>query len=293
MVFGFLKSEKITASISVDRPGMPYYAGETIHAVVNLNAETAVKVREVFAGLVLWERYQYQERDDEGDTSTSWAAAEDFVVKETLLGEGTIPAGFRESYKLDLRIPLDTVPPYTGKIVQNRWLVRVNVDRPMKKDISEEVDIPLIVPPMAEQTQGGEYGSPSHPDDADIKFAVARLDWIEGEQVAGKLIVRPRKNFGSTGVRLELVRREHVPRAMGNTHSVTEGKVQLAGGTDFRAGIPAEFQFALSIPRQGCPSRRTGRSSVTWTLRAAITRRLAKDFTAEQEVWVYNGRPPA
>ena len=290
MVFGFLKSEKMSVSIVIDRPGMAYHAGEVIHAVVNVNAETSVKVREVTAGLMLWERYQYKERDDEGDTKTSWTTAEQYFVKEVLVGEGTIPAGFRNTYNLDFKIPLDAVAPYNGKIVQNSWLVKVNADRPMKQDISQEVEIPLIVPPLTQQSQAGEYGSASHPDDADIKFALAGLDWVEGEQLAGKLVVRPRKNFGASSVRLELIRQEYVPRELGNTHSVTEAKAQVAGGQDFQAGFPVEFPFAIAIPRQGCPSRRTGRSIVTWMLRAAITRRLAKDFTVDQEVWVYNGK---
>ena len=290
MVFGFLKSEKMALSVALDRPGLAYHAGDVIHAVVNLSAETSVKVREVTAGLMMWERYQYQERDDEGDTTTSWATTEQYFVKEVLVGEGTIPAGFRNTYNLDFKIPLDAVAPYNGKIVQNSWLVKVNADRPMKQDISEEVQIPLVVPPLGEQAQPGEYGNASHPDEADMKFALARLDWIEGEELSGRLVVKPRKNFGATGVRLELMRVEHVPRDLGNTHSVTEAKVQLAGGKDFRAGFPVEFPFAVAIPQQGCPSRRTGRSTVTWVLRAFITRRLAKDFTVDQEVWIYNGR---
>lgn len=292
MVFGFLKSEKIAVSVSIDRPGMAYYAGQSIHAVVNVKAETAVKVREVTAGLALWERYQYKERGDEGGTETTWTTAEQYFVKQSLVGEGSIPAGFNQTYDLEFPIPVDAAAPYNGKIVQDHWLVKVNVDRPMKGDVSQEVEIPLIVPPVGEP-QPGEYGSSDHPDDVELKFALARLDWIEGDQLTGKLVVRPRKNFGASGVKLELVRVEHVPRNLGNSHSVEEAKVQLAGGHDFQAGVPVEYPFALAIPRQGCPSRRTGHSSVTWALRAAITRRLAKDFTAAQEVWVHNGRPLA
>jgi len=292
MVFGFLKSEKVAVSISVDRPGQAYYAGDLIHAVVNVNAQTAVKVREVTAGLLLWEKYQYKERGDEGGTETTWTTAEEYAVKQSLVGEGSIPAGFNQTYNLDFPIPRDAVAPYTGKIVQDHWLVKVNVDRPMKGDVAQEIEIPLIVPPMGDP-QPGEYGNSDHPDDVELKFALDRLDWIEGDQLTGKLIIRPRKNFGSSGVKVELVRFEHVPRNLGNAHRVEEGKVQLAGGRDFQAGVPVEFPFAVAIPRQGCPSRRTGRSSVTWSLHAAISRRLAKDFTAFQEVWVHNGRARA
>ncbi len=293
MVLGFLKSEKATVSVTVDRAGLPYHAGETIHATVLLETETDVKVRSVSVALVSWEKYQYRERDNEGDMSSVWTTAEDALLSETLVGEGTIPAGTRRSFPVDFRIPLDIAPPYTGKITQNRWLIKAVMDRPMKKDISAEVEIPIIVPPPAEPSGKGEYGLSSHPDDVDIKFALPRLDWVEGERVEGTLRVYPRKKFGSSGVRLELVRAEYVPRGDGNAHSVAEAKVQLSGGQDFAAGATVEFPFSVAIPKQGCPSRRTGRSVVTWALKATITRRLAKDFTGEQEIWVYNGRAPA
>lgn len=293
MVLGFLKSEKASIRVSVDKVGLPYCAGDTVHAAVSLTAETSVKVRAVSVALVLWEKYQYRERDDEGDTASIWTTAEDALLSETLVEEETIPAGFQRLYKVDFRLPLDIVPSYNGKIIQNRWVIKAVMDRPMKKDISAEVEIPVIVPPPAEPTQEGEFGSCSHPDEVEIKFALPRLDWVEGERLEGTLRVRPRKRFGASGVRLELARTEYVPRGNGNAHSQVEAKAQMAGGQDFAAGAAVEFPFSLAIPRQGCPSRRTGRSIVTWKLKATITRRLAKDFACEQEIWVYNGRGPA
>lgn len=292
MVLGFLKGEKANISVSVDKAGLPYYAGETIRATVLLETETDIKVRSVSVALVSWEKYQYRERDNEGDMSSAWATAEDALLSETLVGDGTISARTRRSFQVDFRIPLDIPAPYTGKITQNRWLVKAMIDRPLKKDFSAEVEIPVIVPPPAEPSGPGEYGMSSHPDDVETKFALPRLDWVEGERLGGTLRVYPRKKFGASGVRLELVRTEYVPRGDGNAHSVSEAKVQLSGSQDFVAGSVVDFPFSVAIPKQGCPSRRTGRSVVTWTLKATITRRLAKDFAAEQEIWVYNGRAP-
>ena len=147
MVLGFLKGEKVDIGIQIDRPGKPYYPGDVIHATISLRSTSKVKVREVFAGLVLWERYQYGTTDSEGDRTTSWATSEDFVIRETLAGEGEIPAGFSETYHLDLLVPMNAAPPFSGKIVQSRWLVKVVADRRLKKDVREEVEIPIIVPP--------------------------------------------------------------------------------------------------------------------------------------------------
>ncbi len=291
MVLGFLKGVKVDIDIETDRPGKPYYPGDVIHATISIRSASKVKVREVFAGLVLWERYQYGTTDDEGDRTTSWATAEDFAVKETLMGEGEIPAGFSETYHLDFPVPMNATPPYNGKIVQNRWLFKVVLDRRLKRDIRKEVDIPIIVPPPSDATEG-EYGEVNHLDKADIQVVLPKLSWVEGADLTGKLRIHPRANFSVGGVRLELVRQEYVPRDEGNLHTVKEGTVQLAGKTKFDEGMAVEFPFTVPIPRRGCPTRRTGRSIVTWTLRAALTRRLAKDYKASQDIQVYNDLAP-
>lgn len=291
MVFGLLKGAQVTLGIEVDRPKKPYYPGDVIHATVSIQSASKVKVREVFAGLALWEKYQYGTTDDEGDKTKSWATAEDFAVRETLMGEGEIPAGFSETYHLDFPVPTNATPPYSGKIVQNRWLLRVTLDRPMKRDISEEVEIPLIVPPPPDAE--GERTDVTHLDEADIAFVLPKLAWVEGAELAGRLRISPRQDFSVSGVHLELVRQEYVPRDEGNVHAVKEAEVELAGKTKFAASQSVELPFAVTIPRQGCPSRRTGRSIVTWSLQVRLSRRLAKDRKASQDIRVHNGMAPA
>jgi hypothetical protein len=40
----------------------------------------------------------------------------------------------------------------------------------------------------------------------------------------------------------------------------------------------------------GCPTRRTEATTVTYTLKVSLTRRLRKSFTTGTEIWIYNGR---
>jgi len=289
MAFGFLKSSKLDVSIDLDRPLGPYYPGDIVKATITIHSDSKVKIRQAYTGLALWEKYKYETEDSEGDRSTATSTTEDFSVKAALLGEVEIPAGFHEVYDIELPIPPDAVPPYDGKITQNKWLAKVTLDRRMKKDFNAEAEILLTVPRPGQAVQAGQYGTASHPGKADMRIELPRLEWEEGERIEGKLLVSPQGKLKFREMRIELVRREHVPRDEGKSHTVTEDKVQLAGKTELRPGQLVEVPFALTIPQQGCPTRRTAHSTVTWTIKGVLPRRLAKDFTVTQEVYVYNG----
>jgi hypothetical protein len=290
MVFGFRKGGKIDISLRVDRPEGPFYPGDVVHADVELEVEKGMPVREVRAGLVFWERYQWVDRDSDGDLDRHWATDEVWVCKEILIPEGAIPDGFRQTYRFDWTIPPDAPPPYAGKISQTRWLAKVTVDRKLKRDVNEEVELGLIVPPPDPTTPPGEFGELSHPDDVHMQLRLPKLAFVEGETIHGRLLlVEPQKDFSAGEARVELVRGETVPREHGNRHVAVEGKVELARKPKFQAGMPVGYDFALPVPEQGCPTYRTDHSRVDWSIRAALSRRLRKDFTVEQEIAVYNG----
>lgn len=293
MAFGFLKGAKPDLSIDLDRPTGPFYPGDTVNATITIHSEGKVKVRQAYAGLALWEKYKYKAEDAEGDSMTSTATSEVFVIKVALMGETEIPAGFNETYRLELPIPPDAVPPYNGEITQNRWLAKVILDRRMKRDFNAEAEIPLVVPPPGQSVQPGLYGTSSHPGEADMQIALPKLEWVEGERIEGRLLVSAQGKLKAREMRVELVRREHVPREEGSTKDITVDKAQLGGKTELSPGQLAEVPFRLTIPQQGCPTRQTAHSTVTWTLRGVLSRRLAKDLTVSQAILVYNGEGPA
>jgi hypothetical protein len=277
----------------VDRPTGPYYPGDVVHATITVAGEKDMKVREVRAGLVLCERYEYRERERDADgdyeTNSHWATDEVWVAKEVLVTEGTIPSTFRKTYDFDWPIAADAIPPYSGKISQIRWLAKITVDRKLRGDINQEVELPVIVPPPGLRAQPGEYGEASDPGVAHMRFWLPRLEFVEGDTIEGRLLIEPRQNFGVSGVRLELLREEYVPRDEGNRHTEIEQKLQLAPATDFRAGLPTEYNFALRIPARGCPTYQTLHSRVNWALKTSLDRRLQKDFTVQQEISIHNG----
>ncbi|HEY76979.1 MAG TPA: hypothetical protein G4O00_12555 [Thermoflexia bacterium] len=289
---GLFGGAPVEVSIALDRPEGPYYPGDAVQATITIRARKKVKVSEVRAGLILWEKYIYYDTDAEGDSSKITTTAQIPAVVESLLDKGAIPAGFERTWTFQWQIPPDAPPPYVGVITKNRWIVKVTLDRRLRKDINAEVEVPLIVPPPGEDAEPGEYGDSSHPDTVDLSIWLPRLEWVEGETVEGKLLVRPEKDFTASEVRVELVREEYVPRGEGNRHRVVEGKAQLAGRTSFRALESYEYPFAFPIPVQSHPTRETPNSVVTWTLKGVLSRRLRKDFRVDVEIFVYNGRAP-
>jgi hypothetical protein len=275
-------------TIDLDRPAGPYYPGDVIHAALVLESRKDVQVRQFSAGLLAWELCISE--DSDGDSSRTTTLNE-FVTEETLVADMTLAAGFRGSYRLDLPVPRDAFPPYQSSTIHSGWLVKAVLDRGLKKDVTAEVPVPLVVPPPGERAQPGEVGEASHPDQAGMRLWLPRLDWVEGETVEGRLLVNARKGFDAGQVRVQLVRREKVHTSrhkLSNTDWID--RVELAGKTRFEVGQAAEFDFGFDIPVMGCPTRHTEATTVTYTLQGVLGRRLRKDLTVDAELRLYNGQ---
>jgi len=285
MIFG---GKKVHIGIEVDPAQGPYYAGDLLHVLITLQSEKELKVREARASLMLHETYSYT-RTEGGKVRHNRGTSELIAHRAQLLGEETIPAGFNQTYRLEWQIPQEVPPPYTGKLITGRWLIKVTLDRKLRGDINEELEIPLIVPPPGRWARPGDYGESSHPDDAEMVLWLPRLEWVEGETIEGKLKVYAQKDISASGVRIELVRRERVSYGDGETSAATEFKERIAGGVKLNAGEVGEFPFSVPIPERGCPTRSTPIGRVSWELKGILDRRLRKDFTVTQEVYVFNG----
>jgi hypothetical protein len=161
----------------------------------------------------------------------------------------------------------------------------------MKKDTSAELDLPLVVPLPGEQAGPGEVGESSHPGDVALRLWLPSREWVEGDTIEGRLRIVPRKKFDAGEVRIHLQRQERVqaPRYKSSNTDWID-RVVLAGKTRFQPGEEVEMDFQFPIPVMGCPSRHTEATTVTYTLRATLARRLRKGFTAGAEIWIYNGR---
>jgi hypothetical protein len=279
---------KTSVQIDLDRPAGPYYPGDTVQAIITLQNEKELTVRGASAWLMLREEYKYVRRSAKGHVDRYTETVELRCDQVDLVGEGAILAG-THTYSASLRLPDDAVPPYSGKITKNRWLVRCKFDCPKAFDPEAEAEVLLIVPPPGRNVVPAGVGEAQHCDEAELRLWLPRLEWVEGETIEGKLLVQPRENFSASEVRLELTRTEYVPRASGDTESHAEGKVKLADKVEFWPAHPVEYPFAVLVPRQGLPTRSTQFSHVTWSLTATLARRLRRDSQIAIQIEVYNG----
>ena len=110
-----------------------------------------------------------------------------------------------------------------------------------------------------------------------------------GETIAGQLQVRPKKEFDVTEIRVELVRRQSVPKDLGNVREVSmPGK--LSDGTRLTPGQNITLTFNLAIPTPVPATFSTPNSTHQWILRGVLARRLRADTIVEEEIFIYNGR---
>ena len=303
-MFDLLKGGKTSVKLTLDRPistdatpAYPYYLGETVHARVTLMSEKEVKIQEGRVVLVYQEEYEYKHRRHSRDShghprttvATSWDTDEREVNREVFLGETSIPAGTTKTYEFDLPIPTNAAPSARAEIVHINWLVKATLDRRMAGDIEDRIDLPVFAGAPGTSVQPGESGVSNEPDEADLIFSLPGKEWVMGETIAGRLRINPKKEFDVTEIRVELVRRERVPRDMGHEHA-TATPVKLSDGTGLKPGQNLTLPFNLVIPSPVPATFSTPNSTLDWMLRGVLARRLRKDTIVEQEIFIYNGR---
>lgn len=303
-MFDFLKGGKTSVELTLDRPiskdatpAHPYYLGETVHACVTLVSEKEVKIQEGRIALVYQEEYQYKHRERSGTSrghstttvATAWATDEKEANRQVFLGETKIAAGTQKTYEFDLPIPTNAAPSARAEIVHIKWLVKATLDRRAAGDIEARVDLPVFTGAPSTSGQPVESGVSNEPDEADLFFSLPGKEWVMGETIAGQLRVSPKKEFDVTEIRVELVRRERVPRDLGNEREILM-PVKLSEGTRLKPGQNLTLPFNVAIPSPVPVTFTTPNSTLDWILRGVLARRLRKDTIAEQEIIIYSGR---
>jgi hypothetical protein len=303
-MFDFLKGGKTSVKLTLDRPiskdatqVYPYYPGETVHASVTLVSEKEVKIQEGRIALVYQEEYQYkyhhQSRDSHGHSrttvATAWATDEREVNRQVFLGETSLLAGTQKNYEFDLPIPINAVPSAQAEIVHIKWIVKATLDRKMAGDIEDKVYLPVFTGASGTSVQPVEAGVSNEPNEADLIFFLPRKEWVMGETIAGRLQINPKKEFDVTEVRVELVRRERVPRDLGNEHE-TSMPVKLSDRTALMPGQTLTLPFNIAIPSPVPATFSTPNSTLDWALKGILARRLRKDTIVEEKIIIYNGQ---
>ena len=299
-MFDFLKGGKASLTLELDRVGEGYFPGETVHAKVAVMGEKDLKIQQGRVTLVYKEEYQYRHRsqhtDSKGHRETredhSWQTDEIQVQKKVFFEETTIKAGSQQTLEFDLPIPGDAVPSFRdGSIVRVSWTVKATLDRKLAADVEEKSEIFVNAVAPRQAVEEAEYGYSNQPGDAELALRLSGKEFLLGGKIEGQLLVRPKKSFDVSDVRVELVRREFVPRDLGNEH-LDQCVVKLAGGTKLEAGQDLTYPFAIQIPSGGAGTIRTRNSTVTWTLKGILSRRLRSDTQVAEEVFIYNSYAP-
>ncbi len=297
-MFDFMQGGKANLQLVLDRLNQPYWLGETIHATLKLTGEKELKIEQGRIVLLYHEEYQFRRRhvhrDSKGHTSTReesvWTTDEREVKRDVFLDQATIPGGTLKTMEFEFPIPLNAAPTAAGgKIVRIKWLVKATLDRRMAADTQAVVEVPVLTTPPGQFVQAGVYGMSNEPAEAELSLSLPVLEFVLGETIEGQLQVCPQKEFDVSEIRVELVRREVVPRELG--HQVEEVvPLKAAAGSRLKPGSNLTLPFRLAIPASAPPTLQTPNSQVNWFVRGVLARRMRKDTSAEQEVAIFSRR---
>ena len=151
-------------------------------------------------------------------------------------------------------LPTAALPSCAGQIVHVRWQVDVKLDRHLTGDLQAKADLSVRSLPPGQDAQPGAYTASDGPSEVELAFILPGLKAVAGQQLSGELRILPRKDFAGK-VRVELVRREHVPFDRGN-HSEKSFPLELARNTEFTAGQQQTIPFQYSSRRMPRPPSR-------------------------------------
>ncbi len=298
-MFDFLKGGKARVSVELDRPSAPYVPGETIHAKVIVQGEKDLKIQNGRVALVYREEYErrYQDRDTDSQGHTThtsrkdWETDEQAVWQHQFLEETTIRGGSNQTFEFAMPLPQNAPPTLEGgKILRGQWLVKTTLDRKLAGDVEDKRETFVFHLPTGRMGGAGTYGYSNEPVDAEMQLVLSNKEFALGETITGELIIRPKKEFDVTEIRVETARQERVPQDEGNEHNENKA-VKLAGGVKLAAGQELKYPFQLSLSTGSPITARTRHGSITWLLRGVLARRMRGDTHVEEEIFVFSDRP--
>jgi hypothetical protein len=181
-----------------------------------------------------------------------------------------LPKGFRQTYGYEWRLPDDPQPFCQAKILQARWLVKATVDRTLARDVHAEAPLYVVRPAPAQVSRGGESADENTaPDAVLMRFQLPRLEYVQGETVAGRVLIKPRQDINPRALNISLLRHEVVPVGdRTNVENVFERQQQF--DVQLRAGQPSALDFEFAIPPNWCPTYASHNASVAWRVNATL-----------------------
>jgi Arrestin (or S-antigen), C-terminal domain len=277
---------KADLQVALDRDSV--LPGETVEATIRiLGGRKDLAIQEGRLELLYENEYTYRHRVGAGSTRrTKESNATDRAVVESVrfLEPGHVAADTPYEATASVTVPADAAPSAEGEITKVRWRVVATLARPHAMDVHRRA--PLTVLSQA----GATLDAPDveSRDDVELSFRLDREHLGPGDVLHGTLVATPLQACRATEVRVELVRREDVPRNEGNTKEVEEAAGILEGEIGLSLGAPHEWPFELQLPSVVVPCLATEHSRVTWLLKGIGSRRLRRDYRVTHPLDVHS-----
>ncbi len=282
---------KPTINIELDREKGSYFPGDVVHAVISLNSDKSITLREVYAQLL----------------------GPEYVGTEILIGEKIeIQAGLNTTCNVDFLIPLYPKPEIGFDVSQESGKnLHILFGSPWKIEVSSRHELlasecfSLVVPPpglFSDPIECKFVGLFDAPDKQanyslikinNVRLWLPRLEWIEGEVIEGKLNLIPEKDGAIKGLKVKLSRsaREYISHV--KAYQVTGDDAEVVLFEDerfFHAGESSEYTFALPIKKRGWPTRYTSHDYVNSHIVITIGQGFFQQKTVACFVYIYNGK---
>lgn len=202
-------------------------------------------------------------------------------VSSSFLEGGTIRPGLAHREESSLRLPDDAPLSVRGKRANLAWRMRLAVDVPGARDVHAETPFTVVSPSARLAGSAPPLVVNAAFEECDLRLAVPGGRLAAGDAVEGRLYVTARSRCEFPEVRVELARREKA----GVKKSVTVAGVSiLEKQAVLDADQRREWAYSLTVPDGVFPTTDISDTSVTWEVKAVLTRSLRTDFPLGAEI---------
>lgn len=270
-----------------------YLPGDLVNVSLRIMGKEQLDIKDGRVALVCANRYvySYTSTGSDGDqTHHSKVVTEEVVAAdERIMGEGTIRSGSYSEHKLTFEVPPTAPPSASGQITEVEWKIRVTLGVRGAPDVIEGRPVTVLSPSWLYANWAESAPELDSAGVCEMGFRLPGRSFRVGGRIDGALVVSPRQDFEARTVRVELVRREIVPREAGNTAETVQASQVVVERPRFQTGSSREYAFAMEVPEAAGPCLKTEQTYVGWWLRAVVDRGMAIDYELKQLLNVYNG----
>jgi hypothetical protein len=264
-----------------------YGSSETVHAEVTLAVDRPLKIAEGCLALVCLNEFEYTPSDLYAEGTRRGSQRHEYDRRFLLERREVLAAGTLRDWQVDLRMPAFPAPTATGAITTVRWFAEARFS--VRRRADPVGTATFRVPSNRERYSDRSRRPPvSAASGCDLEVALpGGRDLEPGALVPGTLAVTARSNLRTPGIRVQLVREEHVAREAGNSKHDVADEVELAGATELIAGQRQEFSFELRLPHNAPPIIAFADNTLEWRVRGIVARRLRSDDSVAVDLNVY------